>query len=352
MIIKDLWIIKTTGGVVYHYKASFSDYDIDQEMFGGFIAALATFGESLTQKQVRFLKLKGDELYFQVLGQVIVVSIMSSAGAEQNVIDQMLLYVGERFVEEYEKNLGDEFFEWSAIEEAFSGEIEYITADASIYEEMKREMINRLLNDILHGTVPPDILAWKVGALFSDSTDEEIDKTIELVDGLLNILPSLKHNPVMENKITGAFKAARQQLQLKKMRSKNQLFVLCTQDELYEKIFRNFLTFGTLSMQFKTFDQLLAGVQSIKNHHKELYYNVMILDYELSSKEVQNLASSVPKGKIFVWEDLLPSGVEDDHLGDQFNVSPGFCSFEHACPKIFDIINSIQLTNQPTSVQT
>ena len=46
MIIKNLWVINSSGLCVYSYKANFSDYSLDETMFGGFISALASFTET------------------------------------------------------------------------------------------------------------------------------------------------------------------------------------------------------------------------------------------------------------------------------------------------------------------
>ncbi|MFX0095462.1 MAG: hypothetical protein ACFFBD_27245, partial [Candidatus Hodarchaeota archaeon] len=103
MIIKDLWIIGNSGVCLYHYHALFSDYEIDQKLFSGFVAALSLFSTSLAGKNIDFLKMKDDEMYFVSFANIIIISIMNTSGGEQYVIKQILNYIGEKFLEEREK---------------------------------------------------------------------------------------------------------------------------------------------------------------------------------------------------------------------------------------------------------
>lgn len=345
MIIKDLWIINNSGHVLYHYTASFSDYRIDEELFGGFISALSIFTSNLTQSQISFLKMQEDEMYFFKIEGIIVVSIMNSAGAEQDVIDQILGFVGDKFLEYYKKEVNNPNFNWNQIKDDFRNEIEFVTGDEQLYEEMKREMINKLFNEILQGTIPPDILHWKIAHLFSSSTSNEIRKIIDIIDGLLKISPTMNHDMILASKITNAFHRARNQLQIKLLHQKNQLLVLCNDESLFQKILKNFLIYGTLCIKIDSFAGLEAIVKSIEKWIKIEKYNILITEPQkmITAEQLTNILDSNSTNQIFLWSnEMLPEDILKLESNHKINFYIGNCQFDYGCPKIFKIINKFE----------
>ncbi len=339
MIIKNLWVINSSGLCVYSYKANFSDYDLDENLFSGFISALASFTETLNQKNIRFLKLEEDELYFRDLKEIIVVTIMNTAGAEQSVIDQMLQFIGEKFLENYSENLKSPTFDWSTIIPDFTKEMNYVLGDEELYEEMKRELINNLLQDIMSGKQPPDVLTWKISYLFADSTPDEITKTIEMIDQVTDILPTLRYDAILESKITDAFYKAKIQLSTKLIKDRNQLFVVCNDTELFNKVFKNFLAFGTLCIQHKDYNGLIKSLESIVKAKLNLTFNILLITPFPTKDELSKIKQLNIDNHIFVWE---LRGISDNmkNLMDKtgFTLSNPPCSLDHSCPKLFNLV--------------
>ena len=339
MIIKNLWVVNSSGLCVYSYKANFSDYDLDETMFGGFISALASFTSNLSQKNIRFLKLEEDELYFRDLKDIIVVTIMNTAGAEQTVIDQMLQFIGEKFLENYSESLKSPIFDWGSIVTDFTNEMSYVLGDEELYEEMKRELINNLLQDIMGGKQPPDVLTWKISYLFADSTPDEILKTIEMIDQVTDILPTLRYDAILESKITDAFYKAKVQLSTKLIKDRNQLFVVCQDNELFNKVFKNFLAFGTLCIQHKDYNGLIKSLQSIVRANINLTFNILLLNPLPSKDELAKLKELKIDEHIFVWELRdLSNNMKDFVSKSGFKLSNAPCSLDNGCPKVFNLV--------------
>jgi hypothetical protein len=342
MIIKNLWVINAGGLCTYSYKANFSDYKIDETMFGGFISALVSFTETLSQKNIRFLKLEEDELYFRDLKDIIVVSIMNTAGAEQTVIDQMLQFIGEKFLESYSESLKSPTFDWSSIIPDFTKEMNYVLGDEELYEEMKRELINNLLQDIMSGKQPPDVLTWKISYLFADSKPDEIIKTIEMIDQVTEILPTLRYDAILESKITDAFYKAKVQLSTKLIKDRNQLFVLCSDTELFNKVFKNFLAFGTLCIQHKDYAGLIKSLQSIFKANLNLTFNILLLTPLPSKDELTKLKELHIEEHIYVWELRESSDNMTNFISKSgFKLTNAPCSLDHSCPKVFNLVYNL-----------
>lgn len=334
-------MINSSGLTVYSYKAKYSDYEIDEMLFGGFISALASFGESLSKKNIKFLKLGEDELYFKNLQDVVVVTIMNTAGAEQSVIDQMLQFIGEKFIEKYVNDLNSPTFEWNAIQEDFTEEISYVLGDEELYEEMKRELINNLLQDIMQGKQPPDVLTWKISYLFSESTPEEIIKTIEMIDQVNNILPSMRYDAILESKISDAFYKAKVQLSTKLIKDRNQLLVLCDDMDLYNKIFKNFLAFGTLCIQHKDFDSLFKALSTMKNSKLNKSFNALILEPLPSYNDFKKIKELKLDSKIYIWEKRTVNSRIEKLVSENVFLANPICNLDYGCPKVFDMAVSI-----------
>lgn len=346
MLVKDLWVIKASGISMYHYRnISESDFQLDDALFAGFISALAAFAESLNEKQIDFLKMKEDEIYFVTLDSIIVVAIIASIkGTESHVIEQLLSYVGEKFIELFGYQIDQIFFDFDTITAEFDKEIKFIT-NSEIYEELKREMINKLLSDVISSKNDPDVLHWKVASLFQDSTSEEINQVLKMFDNLTNVLPSITNNVVLESKIKDAFQQATFQLisTLFRHEKNNQLYVLCP-DNLFQNIFNNFLPLGTTCSKFNTIETLATAIIAVDKWIKSINYQLLIIKPELSEKEADILTSVSEKCSVLVWVENLETTIQRK-LKEKPNITLyyNYCDLEENCPNIFTILNHFSI---------
>jgi hypothetical protein len=346
LLIKDLWIISTHGLSVYHYHSPQSNYQLDDTLFSGFIAALSTFAESLSQKHIDFLKLENDEIYFVTNKEVniIVVSIINTTAGgttEEHVIEQLLHFVGEKFVESFGHHLEKVMFDFDLIADTFTKEIEFITADDRIYEELKREMINKLLSEVITGKISPDVLHWKVASLFSNSTHQEIQKTIEMFDNLSSVLSTVTNDVVLESKLSEAFQKATFQLKRTLFRdeSKKQLYVLCQDEITFHNIFNNFLKFGTACSYFNSAEALEAAIIAVNKYIKGFNYNILVVQPTITTHEAEILSRLQTDHSIIIWTDNQESEVQKlFETRSNIKIEDGYCDLEHGCPKIFKIL--------------
>ncbi len=202
MLLKDLWVISTTGLCVYHYKAPFSDYDIDEQAFSGFVSALTSFTNCLTNKSIDFVKMKEDELHFIILDRIIVTAIMDIKKAEIPVVKQLLHFLGEKFLENYSNKLEELLFDWTQVIEPFTQEIEQFLKDDQIYSELKGEIVNKLINEAAHGQLTPEMLYWNTSHLYLNTSHEDKLKAVMTLQNIVTLLPMMIEDPLTLIKIT------------------------------------------------------------------------------------------------------------------------------------------------------
>ncbi|MFX1538156.1 MAG: hypothetical protein ACFFDI_28505 [Promethearchaeota archaeon] len=350
MIIKDLWIIENSGTCLYHYHAFFSDYDIDRVLFSGFIAALSSFTASLTRKEIDYLKMQNDELYFISLENIIVVSIMNAAGGEQQVIKQILKFIGEKFLKYLTTVPKRAYFDPRDIEDSFTKEVEEFCVDKLIYEDIKRELINELCNQVIQGNLPPNILYWKITQLFSDSSPEEIDKLFETFENLKRILPTMSNDIVLLAKINEAFRAVKCQLNIALERERNYFLILCEDSNAFKTIANNFLAYGTLSLLYTNISDLQ---HAIRDWNEDTPYNLLILKPQLRRNELRLIVNLPlqPGRKIFLYLETSSQRLEKLIFGRKeivVNIHKHCYTFKHSycqygCPVVANIVN--QLSN-------
>ena len=189
------------------------------------------------------------------------------------------------------------------------------------------------------GKQPPDVLTWKISYLFADSKPEEITKTIEMIDQVTDILPTLRYDAILESKITDAFYKAKIQLSTKLIKDRNQLFVVCNDNDLFNKVFKNFLAFGTLCIQHKDYAGLIKSLQSIVKAHLNLTFNILLLTPFPSKDELSKLKELHIDDHIFVWELRgMSENTKNFITKSGFQLSNTPCSLDHSCPKLFNLV--------------
>lgn len=353
MIIKDLWIIEDSGLCLYHYHATFSDYEIDSTLFSGFIAALSSFTECLAQKQIDFLKLQNDELYFISLKEIIVVSVMSTTGGEQHVIKQLLKFVGDKFLKyrsrNFSKDIRTPVFDSKTIQEQFVREIGELCVDEALYDDIKREMVNDLFNQVIQGKVQTDVLCWKIIQLYSYSTPQEIEKLFRIFDNLKSILPTITDNISLRARIKETFQAVKSQLHIALQREESRLLVLCENDEIFNKIFDASLPYRIVAISHSS----VSGLQhTLENWVEPSPYNVLIAKFSLTTQEAELLSNLElqPNSRMFVYLQKISKEVrgmlscynqENIMINNGYNCAFEQCSCKYDCSIIEDIIEEI-----------
>ena len=81
-----------------------SEYELDDQLFAGFISAVASFASSLANKNINFINMDQDDIFFVTLEEVIVVAIVNE-GAERQIVHAMLEFIGEQFLAKYSEKL-------------------------------------------------------------------------------------------------------------------------------------------------------------------------------------------------------------------------------------------------------
>ena len=347
MIIKEIWIILKNGLSIFHYQTAYSDYqNLDPLLFSGFIAALSEFAISMSNKQIEYLKLQNDELYFVIKDEIIVASIVdASQGIEKNVLTQLLDYIGEKFLEMNVDHLKDKLFSWDSVEDEFGHEIEFLITDQGIHEELKRELITNLFNQVLKEKLSPDILHWKIVELSNNNSPNEISKTIEVIENLIKILPAMKSDVLIQSKVEDSLQNVRSYLLKKLISEKHQLFVLCNDDTLYEEILSTFLVYGTICNQFRSFEALYKSMKAIHNSFGEFDYPVLLANSTISTEEILLITKISSTAKIFFWSPKEPSDIlmKLAVTKENFIILPCVrCLFNQGCPKLQDVLKDIK----------
>ncbi|MFX1511921.1 MAG: hypothetical protein ACFFCQ_04985 [Promethearchaeota archaeon] len=303
LIIKDLWIITKGGICLFHYHASYSEYELDESLFSGFIAALAAFTTSLASSHIDFLKMSGDEMYFTVLDELIVVSIMTTGG-EQHVITQMLEFIGGKFADNYSEHFTKHTFDWVSIAHEFTEEIEFLWADDEIYEETKREMINELFTQVTQERLSPENFYFKTMMLFLNSPAEVIESVINLIKNLETItLPTIPLDVKIKAKITASFKKIVNEMNtiLYNKLQTRRVLVICEDYELFQALSDKLMAYGTLAMLFLTCYDLDITMKYWT--YDQIPSSVLLIQPSISIEEVQILErlKLEPESKVYLW---------------------------------------------------
>ena len=190
----------------------------------------------------------------------------------------------------------------------------------------------------MQGKQLPDVLTWKISYLFSESNHDEIIKTIEMIDQVNNILPTMRYDAILESKISDAFYKAKVQLSTKLIKDRNQLLVLCSDMDLYNKIFKNFLAFGTLCIQHRDFDNLYKALSTMKKSNMNISFNALLIEPLPTQNEIKKIEELNLDSKIYIWEKrAVNSRIEKMVNETNIILANPTCNLEYGCPKVFDM---------------
>ncbi|MHA1989608.1 MAG: hypothetical protein ACXACX_11315 [Candidatus Hodarchaeales archaeon] len=305
MIIKELYVISKAGLCRFHYKASFSDYEIDETLFAGFIAALQTFTDSMAKVQIEYLAMQEDQIHLVSVEDIIIVAIMSITGAEQKIIDQLLTFIGKKFVDNYKSYLERPNFQWDSIVEDFTKQIEFIWADKEVYEEAKRGLISELFDKVIRKQVSADILQWKITSLFINSPDREKVKTIEKVEKLHAMVPRLVTDPILESEINESIQKSVEDLSKALPKKRRFLIVYCEDGNMYDIIFNKALGMNFFCIPVRAVSDI-SGI--VYNWNEESPYNILYLAHTISEEELNALGEfSTPEKRAYLWLEEIPT---------------------------------------------
>ncbi|KKK62721.1 hypothetical protein LCGC14_3001500, partial [marine sediment metagenome] len=241
MLVSDIWIIHESGLCYYHYQSPFStSYEFDNDLFSGFIAALSAFTKPLSNKAIDFLKMQDEQLHFVIIDGIIITALVNELeDIDQEAIIQLLTYIGDKFIEKYSNYLDGHIFDWALIEKDFTEEISFLIAKDTVIEEMRRERISNLVNDVIMEKATPVNLVNSISKLYSNAKWQEIAKAKETIHNISRILPTLKYDVFLEARISNALKKTIDHLDwLAKLKlPMTQFFVYCEEDEVFERLF-------------------------------------------------------------------------------------------------------------------
>lgn len=305
MIIKELYVISKAGLGRFHYKASFSDYEIDETLFAGFIAALQNFTDSMAKVQIEYLAMKDDQIHLVSVEDIIIVAIMSITGAEQKIIDQLLSFIGKKFVDNYRTYLERPNFQWDSIVEDFTKQIEFIWADKEVYEEAKRGLISELFDKVIKKQIASDILQWKITSLFINSSESEIAKTIDKVEKLHAMVPRLVTDPILESEINESIQKSIEDLSKALPKKRRFLIVYCEDNVMYDIIFNKALGLNFFCIPVRAISDI-SGI--VYNWNEESPYNILYLAHTITEEQLEILGQySTPEKRAYLWLEEIPT---------------------------------------------
>ena len=310
MIIKDLWIISKAGLCRYHYGAPFSNYRIDETLFAGFIAALSTFTDSMTMK-IAYIKMQEDEMHFTTVDEIIVVAIVGMTGTEQKAIDQLLSFIGRKFLENFSSHLDKANFSWDDVSGLFTKQIEFIWADSQVYEEAKRAIVADVFEKVMRGVHPPDVIHWKTKSLFMNSGPDEIAKTIDKITKLFAMAPYLVKDPVVLAGIDDAVQRTIEELSRNLPRKRRSLLVVSNDKSLYEGLFNKCLPLEIFCIPVRS----IADLKTVTEKWSDsMPYDVIYIDRTIALKEYEMLAQLQANCRIYVWLTEIPQEIKASTL--------------------------------------
>lgn len=270
MIINNLWIIAKIGTCYYHFNAPFSDYQIDEVLFSGFIAGFSYFADFLSQhKTIEYLKFSDDELYFETIGDIIVAAILSTSDTDDEEklhpfsIKVMLQFVGNKFLELYSDTMEDLNYEWKEIQKPFTDEIQKFLLDRDFLEEIKREQFQSLFNKAISDQFPLDLLHWRGIQLFSNFSPEGLKESMKLLSNLSNVASTLIIDKILEAKVLRVLNRLEKDLKSTILEQEPQkLLIVCDSQEFFDNLSTILLASGVQSIFCPSFDYLKEAIST------------------------------------------------------------------------------------------
>lgn len=294
MIIKNLWIISRVGICYYHFSAPFTDYQIDEALFSGFIAGFSSFADSLSteHRTIDYLKLSEDELYFETMGEIIVAAIMTTSGSDDEKLQPfsmkvMLQFIGNKFLELYVDTIQDLNFEWKDIHKEFTVEIQKFLLDKSFLEEIKREHFQTLFNKAISNHFPLDILYWRGIQLFSDLSPEGLKEALNLISTLSGVATTLVSDESIETKLLTILNRLEKDLKSIILEHKQQkLLIICDSSDIFEKLSKILLSHGIHSIYCPNIDYLKVTVSLWSESNG---FDILSLSQSITSSTIRSL---------------------------------------------------------------
>ncbi|MHA2305532.1 MAG: hypothetical protein ACXACU_09080 [Candidatus Hodarchaeales archaeon] len=286
MIIKNIWILSKVGLCYYHYAAPFSDYNLDDSLFSGFIAGITTFADTLTgeDKSIEFIKLDEDELYFESIGDLITAAIVTPGDEKIQpfTIKVMLQFIGTKFLDMYQERIEDFIFERSDIKDEFSKEIQNFLHDKDMMEDIKREQFQNLFSEAISGLVPIDLLHWRGVQLFSGSNPKLLRESLNLIENLNEVSTSLISDNLLEAKVTEVLhKLLRDLRQNVIEHNHKKLLIVCRETSMFDSLSKILLTRAITSTHCPSFEYLVEVIESWKD---KLSYDILFIGAKVSRK--------------------------------------------------------------------
>lgn len=277
------------GLCYYHYAAPFSDYNLDDSLFSGFIAGISNFAETLSDenKSIEFIKLDEDELYFESIGDLITAAIVTpdDEKIQPFTIKVMLQFIGTKFLDMYQEQIEDFIFEGSDISDEFSNEIQNFLQDKDMMEDIKREQFQNLFSEAINGLVPIDLLHWRGMQLFSDSNPKLLKESLNLIESLTDVSSSLIYDDLLEARITEVlYKLLRDLRQNIIAADQKKLLIVCRETSTFENLSKILLTRGITSIHCPSFEYLVEVIESWKD---SVSYDILFIDAKVSRKALR-----------------------------------------------------------------
>lgn len=291
MIIKNIWILSKVGLCYYHYAAPYSDYNLDESLFSGFIAGITSFAATLSDenKSIEFIQLDEDELYFEPIGDLITASIVTPGDEKIQpfTIKVMLQFIGTKFLDMYQDSIDDFLFEKSDINEEFSKEIQNFLQDKDMMEDIKREQFQNLFNEAINGLVPIDLLHWRGVQLFAKSNTELLKESINLIENLNEVSTSLINDELLEARVTEVLHKLLRDLRQNIIEpDRKKLLIVCRETVSFENLTKILLTRGIHSIHCPSLEYLVEVINTWKD---SVSYDILFIDAKVSRRSLRSI---------------------------------------------------------------
>jgi len=293
MIIKNLWIISKFGLCYYNYQAQHSDYQIDDNLFSGFVAGLSNFAESLSSdhKSVEYLKLGDDELYFEIIDEIIVASILTGGfeKLESFSVKLMLQFIGTKFLEKHQNKVEDLLFDWNKGVEGFTEEITSFLKDDELIEDIKREQFQNHFMGAISGEFPLESLYWKGIQLFTGQSQEALKDSIKKISDLKDVVATIIDDDIVEGKIQDMLHRLQRDLQTKVMNhGERKLIILSKKNHNWEMLNKILPAREIYPIYCPNMENL---EQIIEKWDASTFYDILVIDSTITTKEIRKLYS-------------------------------------------------------------
>ena len=293
MIIKNLWIISKFGLCYYNYQAQHSDYQIDDNLFSGFVAGLSTFAESLSSdhKSVEYLKLGDDELYFEIIDEIIVASILTGGfeKLETFSVKLMLQYIGTKFIEKHQDKIEDLLYDWNTGVKGFTEEINTFLKDDELLEDIKREQFQNLFMGAISGDFPLESLYWKGIQLFAKQPQEALKDSIKKISDLKDVVATIINDDLQEGRIHDMLHRLQRDLQAKILeKGQRKLLILSKKNHNWEILNKILPAREIYPIYCPSMENL---EQMIETWIEPSYYDILVIDSTITTKEIRKLYS-------------------------------------------------------------